>query len=302
VRLLVTGAGGFLGAAVAARAAASGHDVVAVVRDPGGARVMALGPDVKVCVADLSDHAAVSALLAAERPDVLVHAAWGGLGRAERASAAQVERNLLPTLQLIEQAGAAGVSRFVGIGSQDEYGPLNRRATEDDRAAPVSFYGAAKLAAAQLGSIAAAQAGMTFVWLRLFATYGPGDNPSWLIPALARQFLAGTCPAMTPGTQLWDYLYIDDAADGVIAAATVEGVAGILNLSSGDPVAVRAVAERLRDLAAPGLILRLGEVAFGINQILHMEGDNRRLRVATGWQPRVTLDDGLARTVAALRG
>lgn len=301
MRLLVTGAGGFLGAAVAARAAADGHAVTALVRDPSGNRISKLGPGVAVRVADLADRSTIAGLLADERPDVVVHAAWAGLNRAERASREQVERNLLPTLQLVEQAGAAGVSRFVGIGSQDEYGPQNRRLTEHDAAVPASFYGAAKVAACQLGGVAATMASMTFAWLRLFATYGPGDNPDWLIPSLARAFLAGRSPPMTAGTQRWDYLYIDDAARGVVAAATVPGVCGTFNLSSGDPVTIRRVAERLRDLAAPELPLRFGEVPFGPHQIMHMEGDNRRLREATGWTPQVPLDEGLAETVASLR-
>jgi nucleoside-diphosphate-sugar epimerase len=111
---------------------------------------------------------------------------------------------------------------------------------------------------------------------------------------------AGERPQTTLGTQKWDYLYIDDAAEGVLAAVHGDA-AGAFNLSSDDPVPVRTVVETIRDLAAPGLELAFGEIPFGPNQIMLMHGANGRLREATGWQPRTALRDGLARTVEAAR-
>jgi nucleoside-diphosphate-sugar epimerase len=163
------------------------------------------------------------------------------------------------------------------------------------------MYGAAKLAAFHLTGETARAAGMGFAWLRLFAAYGPGDSPNWLIPSLISRMLAGERPQTTLGTQKWDYLYIDDAAEGVLAAAHARGATGAFNLSSDAPVPVRTVVETLRDLAAPGLELAFGEIPFGPNQIMHMQGSNERLRTATGWQPRTALRDGLSRTVEAAR-
>jgi nucleoside-diphosphate-sugar epimerase len=111
----------------------------------------------------------------------------------------------------------------------------------------------------------------------------------------------GRRPRCTPGTQKWDYLHIDDVARAVLAAAMADGAAGLFNLSSGEPVAVRAIVERLRDIAAPGLDLAFGELPFGPDQIMHLEGDNTRLRQATGWSPAVRLDDGLRQVVEELR-
>jgi len=301
VRLLVTGGAGFLGAAIVSAAVRSGWSVSVLARQAVPARLNGVANAIRLHQVDLADREHVRAVLARAAPDVVVHSAWAGLSGASRSSSDQVTANLLPTLRLVEDAAAAGASKFIGIGSQAEYGLLERRISEEDKPAPNSFYGAAKLAALHLGRAAAAQTDMAFAWLRLFAAYGPGDNPHWLIPGVVERMLGGDSPALTSGTQRWDYLYVDDAARGVVAVAETSGATGVFNLSSGQAETVRSVVERLRSFVAPDLPLRFGAVPFGPNQIMHMEGDNQRLTQATGWHPLTSLDDGLALTVAAIR-
>jgi nucleoside-diphosphate-sugar epimerase len=249
---------------------------------------------------NLGDSAAVAALLAAVRPDIVVHSAWEGVGGALRAGDIQLD-NIRTSVALADAAIAAGARKFVGIGSQAEYGRYDRKIAETDLPQPTMLYGAAKLAANHLVTQRCREAGISFAWLRLFSVYGPGDNPNWLIPSTAASLVRGTPPKCTAGTQKWDYLHIDDVAEGVLAAATTDGATGIFNLSSGDPVAIRAIVEMLRDLAAPGLALNFGAVPFGPDQIMHLDGDNHRLREATGWAPQVPLNEGLRQVVDELR-
>lgn len=294
--ILITGAGGFVGAATVRAALAYGLRVMALVRSAGAARLAGLSGDLSVHAVDLSDNAAVDDLLAHLRPEVVVHSAWEGVGGPLRAGEIQLE-NIRTTVALADAAIAAGARRFVGIGSQAEYGRYDRRITESDLPQPTMLYGAAKLAACHLAQQRTREAGISFAWLRLFSVYGPGDNPNWLIPSVAASLARGVAPKCTLGTQTWDYLHIDDVASGTLAAAVTDSARGIFNLSSGTSVAVRAIVERLRDLAAPGLALKFGEIAFGPDQIMHLEGDNSLLRDATGWQPAIATLDGLASVV-----
>lgn len=298
MKLFVTGAGGFLGAATARAALAAGHEVTALVRRDS-ARLADLAGPLRVIVGDMREIDRIAAMVAEHRPDAVVHAAWAGLSGPERRSLDQFAQ-VGTCWRLAAAAAEAGATRFVGIGSQDEYGPHEGRIDETCLPRPVSAYGAAKLAASLLAGQAARHHGAGFAWLRLFAVYGPGDGDGWLIPSLARRMLAGERPRTTAGTQRWDYLYIDDAARGVVAAATAAGVDGVFNLSSGSAVPVRDVVEQLRDRAAPGMPLVFGEIPFAPGQIMHLEGANERLKAATGWAPSVTLGEGLDRTVAAL--
>jgi nucleoside-diphosphate-sugar epimerase len=295
--LLVTGAGGFVGAAVVRTALGDGHRVVALGRTASMPRLAGLSGDLVVHAVDMADKAGLAAAVAASGADCVVHCAWEGVGGPKRSADIQLD-NIATTCALADAAIAAGTGKFVGIGSQAEYGKFDRRIEETDLPAPNMLYGAAKLAACHLVRQRALGTGMTFAWLRLFSTYGPGDNPNWLIPHVIAELIAGRRPRLTAGTQAWDYLHIDDVARAIVAVATGPGD-GIFNLSSGQAVPVRRIVEQLRDLAAPGRELVFGEVPFGSDQIMYLEGDNRRLRTATGWAPRIALADGLAQTVAA---
>lgn len=299
-RILVTGAGGFVGAAVADLAARQGHQVTALVRNPSSPRVLALTGRCAIAVADLADRTAVSAALVEARPEIIIHSAWEGVGGPTRAGDIQLD-NIRTTVGLLDAAVAAGASRFIGIGSQAEYGRHDRRIDESAATEPFLLYGAAKLSACHLTRQRAADAGMGFAWLRLFSPYGPGDNPDWLIPSVATQIIEGRAPRTSPGTQKWDYLHILDCAQGILAAALTDSAQGVFNLSSGRATSVRSIVERIRDLACPGLALTFGDIPFGPNQIMHLEGDCSRLSTATGWTPSIAIEDGLVTVVDALR-
>jgi nucleoside-diphosphate-sugar epimerase len=299
-RILVTGAGGFVGAAVADLAARQGHQVTVLVRNPAAPRAATLAGRCAVTVADLADRGAVDAALAQARPNIIIHSAWEGVGGAARAGDIQLD-NIRTTVSLLDAAITVGASRFIGIGSQAEYGRHDRRIDESAATEPFLLYGAAKLSACHLTRQRATEAGIGFAWLRLFSPYGPGDNPNWLIPSVAAQILAGQAPRTSLGTQKWDYLHIVDTARGVLAAALTDSAQGVFNLSSGRAVTVRSIVERIRDLARPGLALTFGDIPFGPNQIMHLEGDCSRLSAATGWAPSIAIEDGLATVVDALR-
>ncbi len=183
-RILVTGAGGFVGAATVRAALADGHKVMALIRRSGSVRLAGLIGDLSVHAVDLSDATAVTELLASLKPEIVVHSAWEGVGGALRAGDIQFE-NIRTALSLADAAIAAGASKFVGIGSQAEYGRYDRRISETDLPQPTMLYGAAKLSACHLTRQRAREAGIGFAWLRLFSVFGPGDNPNWLIPSTA---------------------------------------------------------------------------------------------------------------------
>ena len=294
--LIVTGAGGFVGAAVAYAAHAAGYDVHATGRAAAPDRLA--GSSFPYHPLDLFDGEAVDALLDAIRPDILIHTAWAGVSGDARAGDVQFA-NIAATCRLADAAIRCGAAKFVGVGSQAEYGMVTGPVAETHLPAPFTLYGAAKLSASHLARQRCEAAGIDFAWLRLFATYGPGDNPNWLIPSLIARMAAGVAPKMTPGTQKWDYLHNDDTAAGILAAAASDA-RGVFNLSSGSAVPVRDIALMIRDRVAPGLDLTFGEVTFGPSQIMHMEGDITALRAATGWSPTIGLSEGIDRTIASM--
>lgn len=302
MKLFLTGASGFVGAETLRLAVEQGHEVVAPVR-PGSTapRLSPFAGRFTRLDIDLRDGPALAAAMATHRPDTLLHLGWSGVANAARFDRRQITDNVEAACALVEAGAAAGVANFIGVGSQGEYG-AGSSMREDALPEPTSLYGAAKVAALFLTRQLATQAGMRHAWLRLFSTYGPGDNDGWLIPMLITEMLAGRRPRTTPGTQSWDWLHVEDVARGILAVATTAEASGVFNLGSGQAVRVRDVVERIRDLAAPGMELVFGEIPFRPDQVMHMQADNSRLRAATGWAPRIAIEQGLEGTVAWYRG
>ncbi len=301
MRLFLTGASGFVGAATLRAALREGHEIAAPLR-PGdkAERLAELAGRYQRIDVDLRDSPGVAAAMAESRPDVVLHLAWWGVANTARFARAQITDNIEMACALVEAATAAGASTFVGMGSQGEYGNASSM-QEDTLPMPTSLYGAAKVAALVLTRQLAAQTGLRHAWLRLFSTYGPEDNEGWLIPMLIAEMLAGRRPKTTLGTQRWDWLHVDDVARAVLAVATTPAAEGVFNLGSGRAVAVRDVIELIRDLAAPDMELVFGEIPFRPDQVMHMQADISRLSAATSWRPSVPLEEGLAKTIAWYR-
>jgi nucleoside-diphosphate-sugar epimerase len=299
MKLLITGVGGFVGAAVAKAAIAAGHEVVGTIRVSGNMeRIARLRQVITLVELDLRDVKAVSLAVAAHAPEAIIHVAWSGINKRMRSARLQITDNIESSCALLEAGIASGIEKFVGLGSQGEYGPLISKISERDLPQPSSLYGAAKLSVMHLTRELASQAGVSFTWLRLFSAYGPRDNPACFIPALIESILNGQSPRTTLGTQRWDYLYIDDVASGVLAATVDSKASGIFNLGSGQPVQIREIIESIRDRIAPSMELKLGELPYPPDQIWHMEADISRLTTTTGWRPRIDLAAGLDQTIA----
>src|SRR3989454_4146707 len=256
MRVLVTGATGFLGSHVTRALVARGADVTVLVRrgsDPW--RVADVLPRLELVSADLAEAEASARALQDAAAEVVCDLAWHGVGNRFHQDPSQVSANLKAHLDLLATAARAGCRRWIGLGTQAEYGPQSARIDERCPPAPTTLYGAVKLSVGLLGGQLAAQAGMEFVWLRLFSSYGPMDEPGWLIPSVTLRLLGRERPDLTAGTQKWDYLFVEDAAGGVGGTPAAPAPDGGFNLGSGRGVAVRALLGAVRGLLHPPLPL-----------------------------------------------
>lgn len=301
MRVVVTGANGFLGAAIVTRLVSDGAHVAVVVR-PGADlwRLTDIAARVEIIRAHGVGDDSLRIPFHTFHPDVVVHAAWHGVGNLVRNDRLQIDNNVLPSCRLLRIAAEAGCTTFVGLGSQAEYGPVNMRCDENMPTRPTTLYGAAKLATFHLCERLAAENDMRFAWLRMFSTYGPRDNLGWLIPYLIREFLSRRRPSLTACVQKWDYLFVNDAANAVRVIAEKPQAVGIFNVGSGAAVSLRSIVEFVRGLIDPTLPIGFSEKPYRADQVMHLEADTSRLH-ALGWQPRVPLHDGLLQTVEWFR-
>jgi nucleoside-diphosphate-sugar epimerase len=297
VRAFITGATGFIGAHLTRRLVEEGLEV-AILRPPSSnpSRIVDLLPTVTDIRSDLADLEKHTDDLVAFRPDVLFHLAWTGVAGSVRNERVQLE-NLTTLATLVDVAERAGCATWIGVGSQAEYGPHSGRLDESHLPSPTTLYGATKLAAYHLSARLCAAVNIRHAWIRLFSAYGPADGPDWMIPSLIRSLLGGVKPSLTAGEQRWDYIYVSDVVEALRRVATATEAEGAFNLGSGVARPLRQIIELVRDSIDPDLPLGFGEVPYRPDQVMHLEADIGRLQAATGWHPKVRLEEGLRKTV-----
>jgi len=294
MRVLVTGAAGFIGAAVATELLDRGHEVACLVRRPGQAAAeLAWAKRARVLAGDLDDSAGWADELKDWQPEACVHAAWLTDPATYLDSPANVWL-LDASLRLIDRLGSAGCRRAVFLGTCAEYDtsaalPLDESAP----LRPVTLYASCKVALLLLGARRAEEAGMGFAWARIFHPYGPRETRERLIPAAIRTLLQGRVFTSSHPEARRDFVHVDDVASG-LASLVEAGPVGSFNISTGRPTSVREVLNLLGELSGRPDLLSFGAQPRQGWDPESISGPPHRLMAATGWQPRVGLRDGLA--------
>ena len=300
MRIIVTGASGFMGSHLCRDLVANGHEVAVLSRSREPRRLQDLFGRVTFIEGELSDLAACYGPIAGFTPDAVAHLGWQGVAGRDRDAASQVD-NIGWTIDLLELCRQAGARTFLGVGSQAEYGPKSEPIAPDDATRPTTIYGEAKLASARIGARLAEQHDMRFVWMRVFSVFGPDDHPYWMLPSLIGSLLRRERPALTGGDQLWDFLPVADAARAIRLCIETERASGVYNLGSGRAPRLRVTIEAVRDLVDPELALGWGELPYRHDQVMRLQADVSALRRDIGWEPAADLVLALTETVGWYR-
>jgi len=303
--VLVTGAAGFLGAAICRGFGDAGERVAAVVRPGTPAERLASLPTVaEVVECDLGrEPERLASLLARLAPRVVVHAAVRH-AYAPADLVAETADNVLGTARLLSSLGAlAARPRLVAIGSSTEYGRAPGPLAEGTSLAPVTSRGATKAAASLLVLAEHAAGRIEAGVLRPFTVYGPGEDPVRLIPAAIRAALEGTELPLAPLDAAHDLVYVDDVARAcAIAARSPRFPGAAWNLCSGEAVSNRRLLEAIERAVGRPLRVRAGALPPRPLDRPDWYGDPSRSRDELGWRATTPLGHGLAACVDFWRG
>ncbi|MGP1348623.1 MAG: NAD-dependent epimerase/dehydratase family protein [Stomatobaculum sp.] len=234
MRILITGATSFVGAAVCRELLRRGNEVYALVRPNSGntARLPQHRRFYRVC-GDMEDMEVLRR--AAELlppPEVCLHFAWAGIGVQGRMSPEIQEKNVRNTLSLLRFLGGLHCRRFLFAGSQAEYGTTLERVrtgecdgmpvTEKALCRPISEYGKGKCRVLREGAPAAEALGMEYRHLRIFSVYGEGDHEGSLVSSCVNAAAAGKEIRLGPCAQQWNFLHVRDCARAISDVAMLE--------------------------------------------------------------------------------
>lgn len=245
-RVLVTGGTGFVGRAVVSALKSRDMDLRCVVRNGSAKRLPDLTPSDQIIeVADLFTQKTEWWGDALTDIDMVIHLAW----YAEPGKYLTSSRNLdclSGTLAMAQGAAQAGVRRIVGVGTCFEYDLSLGHLSADARLDPVTPYSAAKAATFMTLNQWLPLQGIEFLWARLFYLYGKGEDTRRLVPYLHQQMQAGAIADLTSGTQVRDFMDVEDAAALLLTDAFSDRQ-GASNIASGQGITVRQLAETIAD-------------------------------------------------------
>lgn len=315
MKTVVTGATSFIGAVMVRRLLEQGHQVCAVVRPESKnlANLMEHVPQgqeskLSVVALDLCEIGTLKEVLEEQSRgksgspvyDAWVHIGWDGAGSDNRTKRDVQQENVKHSLEAVRSAAALGCRRFLFTGSQAEYGVYHERISEDMACHPVSEYGKAKVDFAKEAERVCKILKMEYIHTRIFSVYGPGDHPWSLVQSCLRTWQQEGCMNLGACTQQWNFLYIEDAAEALIALLTA-GKGGIYNIAGTDTRCLRDYIEEMYALCG-----RKGSFVYGARP-QNAEGpadlmpDISKICEVTGWKPVTTFAEGIYETLYSLR-
>ena len=280
--LAITGATSMLGVATINNCISKNISVIAFVRK-GSSKIKRLpsSPLIKTVECDLAQMKDFNAEdLSA---DVFIHFGWAFTDKTGRNDVSKQLTNVQYTIDAVHLAKRLGCRKFVGAGSQAEYGTPNVPLKADTPVNPLIPYGVAKYAAGRLSAMECKKEGLEYNWVRILSVYGENDNEGTLLKQLVYNAKNNIPMGLSGCEQTWDYLHEDDAGAAFVAVAE-NGVNGkIYPLGSGDGKHLKDYVKDVISIVNPNYKPEYGKIQYSTTQPMYLLADISELKNDTGW-------------------
>ena len=304
----VTGATGAIGMALVAELLQNNIEVTVFLRkdsERSGRIAESFGEELKrgnlsveyVSLEELK-HFMENVYTPGRQDSVFYHLGWSGTFGKLRNDAVLQQKNVEYTLDAVRLADRLGCTKFIGVGSQAEYGRVSTRLTPDTDTVPENEYGRAKLAAGVSSRELCRELGIEHAWVRVLSVYGPYDGMNTMITSVIRGLLKGDRVSLTKGEQMWNYLYSEDAGKELylLGAKAVRNGAVYILAGSEEHSLKEYVVRLCRAMDADDKLLGFGDVPYGEGQVMCLTADIGALCSDTGYIPDTTFEDGIKKT------
>lgn len=295
MKVFITGSSGFIGCYLLRELVKNGHEVLALKRQTTNLwRV----EDVKEKVQWINDDSAAEEKVEAFSPEIIFNLAWAGVAAAERIDWALQESNIQLQQRWLDVAYKCKAKKFVGIGSQSEYGAFESKVDENYPEQPNTAYAAVKKASLDILKAYCETHSIEWYWFRVFPCFGPTEEDRWLIPSLIKSIFTQESMDLTPGEQKLAYLYVGEVAKSIYSAIDdKESNIGVYNICADNPIPLKQLVTMIRDKVKPSFQLNFGALQYRSGQCMYMEGDTTKLRKNLYQIDTKTFDKRLQETI-----
>lgn len=296
--MLITGAGGFIGANVT-RKFLKKYDVHVISHDSKASwRLKEIRNQISVHTGDLTDFNSTRKILQKINPEIIIHLAAYGAYHYQEELDKIVQTNITGTLNLLEASKPIPYKCFISAGSSSEYGYKSKAMKETDYCSPTSYYAVTKLTTSHLCKLFAEFNNKPIVTFRLFSAYGAYEENSRFIATIMSSLIKNKQINLTPGKQRRDFIHVDDISTAFSKAIKKsDKLRGeILNLGTGFEYSNDDVVKILFKVTNKKTFIKKGAYPKRSWDTDHWKADTKKISKFLGWKPETTLDDGLYKT------
>lgn len=296
MRILITGANGYLGFNLTKKLISEGHDVLVISKNTDKlSSILEYCSFIQSYTEDLHLH---KQQINEFFPDVVVHFGWwGGNSYVDTNSLNQYHNNIPSNVRFLDLINSLySRPKFVGIGSFAEYGQVLSTVNETYKEEPINHYGIAKLILKEYSQKFCKQNNLKWVWVRPCFTYGPGDKNTRLIPTLIKKFFNNENIELDECKTQIDYIYIDDFTN-LIYQLIISNQEGVYNISSGSHQPLKEVVFKLKDLIQSKSKITFNSNKNRINTQYHVSANNSKILKINNNYKFTSLEEGLTQTI-----
>lgn len=279
-KVLLTGATGFLGSAIAEELLFKGYKLLLTKRNTSNLwRTTNFIGDFEWIDTDTDDWILKSRNF---EPEIIINSAWSGVDSTQRDNWSSQVLNINFQQELLEIAKSSNTILFVGFGSQAEYGVFEGSAIEVQDLNPNTPYGIVKVVCSYLLREFCEINGIQWRWFRVFSVFGEKESNSWLISSVICKLLKDESIDLTACEQSYAYLYIKDFARAIVDTLEVKNHSGIFNISSINSMILKDLLMLVKSKISSKGTLNFGRLNYRKNQPMLVKGDMKKFRDVFG--------------------
>lgn len=273
MKVFVTGSTGFIGSYLVRQLINDGHELLCLKRLTSDISRLA---DLQIQWVNVSEdwHEAFRQF----QPEAIFNLAWDGVSASDRVIWQKQVQNISFQQNLLDISAECGVRKFIGIGSQSEYGDFEGVIDETFPVNPKTAYAAAKIACLDILKPFCEIHNIEWYWFRLFPLFGPGESDRWLIPSLIKAMCTSKEMDLTPGEQRLPYLYVGECAKALASPLKTDDKSGIYNVCADNPQPLKSLVTKIKDQVNPDFQLNFGALDYRFGQSMLMGSSTDKLK------------------------